>query len=345
MAVRLAVHLRPGGFSDRWTDHCRARGIVCEPVDGFDSNIIERLCGFDGFLWHFDHVESRDMLVAPMVLEAAESIGLEVFPNRATRWHFDNKLSQKYLLEGLGAPLAKSEVFYSEDAARAYVATATLPLVAKLKAGSGSANVQLLRSTAQAEAYCKKMFGAGENPLPSYFSDASTRVRSVAQAGALIPKLKRAPAALRRRLMKRRFTARERGYVYFQEFLPGNEFDTRITVVGDTAWGFIRRVRPGDFRASGSRDIDYDLQFVDKECVRIAFQTAERLGSQSTAFDFVKTPDGEPKIVEISYGYESGAVYAVSGQWRRDLSWQDGQLYAEDVIIDNLVAAIETKKG
>jgi len=344
MAVRLAVHLRPGGFSDRWIDNCREKGVACEPVDGFASDIIEQLRGFDGFLWHFDHVESQDMLVAPMVLEAAESIGLEVFPNRATRWHFDNKLSQKYLLEGLGAPLARSDVFYSEEAARAYLASAALPVVAKLKAGSGSANVQLLRTKAEAEAYCKKMFGAGENPLPGYFSDASTRVRSVAQAGALAAKLKRAPAALMRRLKKRRFTARERGYVYFQEFLPGNEFDTRITVVGDVAWGFIRRVRPGDFRASGSRNIDYNLEFVDVECVKIAFETAERLGSQSTAFDFVKAQGGEPRIVEISYGYESGAVHAVSGQWRRDLSWQDGRLYAEDVIIDNLVAAIENKK-
>ena len=345
MAVRLAVHLRPDGFSDRWLDYCRQKGVRCEPIDGFRSDIIEQLQGFDAFLWHFDHVESRDMLVAPMVLEAAESLGLEVFPNRATRWHFDNKLAQKYLLEGLGAPLARSQVFYSEDKAREYLATAALPVVAKLRAGSGSANVQLLRTKAQAEAYCKRMFGAGENPLPSYFADTSTRVRSVAQAGMLKQKLKRAPAALYRRLMKRRYTARERGYVYLQEFLPGNEFDTRITVVGDLAWGFIRRVRPGDFRASGSRNIDYDLQFVDPQCVKIAFEVAERLGSQSTAFDFVKTPDGEPRIVEISYGYESGAVYGVSGQWRRDMSWQEGRLYAEDAIIDNLIHAIENKKA
>ena len=45
---------------------------------------------------------------------------------------------------------------------------------------------------------------------------------------------------------------KEREYVYFQEFLPGNNFDIRIIVIGDKAFGLKRMVRKGDFRASGS---------------------------------------------------------------------------------------------
>ena len=39
-----------------------------------------------------------------------------------------------------------------------------------------------------------------------------------------------------------------RGYVYFQDFIPDNQFDTRVTVIGNRAFAFIRKVRPGDFR-------------------------------------------------------------------------------------------------
>ena len=37
--------------------------------------------------------------------------------------------------------------------------------------------------------------------------------------------------------------------MYFQEFLPGNAFDTRITAIGNRAFGFLRENRPRDFRA------------------------------------------------------------------------------------------------
>ena len=152
--MRLAIHPRSGGFSDRWLDYCKEIGIAYGIVDGFGSDILSQLRGFDAFLWHFDHVESDDLLAAPMVLEAAESLGHVVFPDRPTRWHFDNKLAQKYLLESLNAPLARAEIFYTESSALDYLKTARLPLVAKLKAGSGSANVQLLRTEAQARKYC-----------------------------------------------------------------------------------------------------------------------------------------------------------------------------------------------
>ena len=44
----------------------------------------------------------------------------------------------------------------------------------------------------------------------------------------------------------------EKGYVYFQDFIPNNDTDTRIVVIGDKIIGERRGVRNGDFRASGS---------------------------------------------------------------------------------------------
>ena len=67
-------------------------------------------------------------------------------------------------------------------------------------------------------------------------------------------------------------------YALFQQWLPGNEFDTRITVIGNRAFGFRRFNRQGDFRASGSGNLDWDPVQVDPAFVQLAFRIAKRLG-------------------------------------------------------------------
>lgn len=56
-----------------------------------------------------------------------------------------------------------------------------------------------------------------------------------------------------------RFWIREKKYILFQEYLPDNEFDTRVTVIGNRAFAFRRFNRKKDFKASGSGEIDYDI--------------------------------------------------------------------------------------
>jgi glutathione synthase/RimK-type ligase-like ATP-grasp enzyme len=53
----------------------------------------------------------------------------------------------------------------------------------------------------------------------------------------------------------------EKNYVYFQDFIPQNDFDIRIIVIGKRAFAIKRMVRKGDFRASGSGNIKYDPYF------------------------------------------------------------------------------------
>ena len=69
--------------------------------------------------------------------------------------------------------------------------------------------------------------------------------------------------------------------VLFQEFLPCNDFDTRITVIGNRAFGFRRFNRANDFRASGSGKIDYDPKNIAPEMVQLAFDVTRRLNVQS----------------------------------------------------------------
>src|SRR5690606_24051697 len=87
----------------------------------------------------------------------------------------------------------------------------------------------------------------------------------------------------------------EKGYVYLQKFLPDNNFDTRIIVAGNKAFGIRRFNRKNDFRASGSGKIDFAANQIDTHMVEIAFKVTEDLKAQCLAFDFVYE-DSNPKI-------------------------------------------------
>ena len=345
MDIRVAIQGTSSTYSARWIEYCRENQIDHEVVDCYDSGIIAKLKDFDAVLWSFKHKSATDLLMARHVFTAAEQMGLAVFPDHKTCWHFDDKIAQKYLLEAVDAPICPSYVFYDKETALTWLKTAEYPLVRKLRRGAGSYNVGLVHSFAEAKKYCARAFGKGFPALPaSVLGDALT-IRKKQGFGALWRKIRSARSVLARRRKQRGMMQREKGYVLFQKFMPDNSYDTRITVVGDRAWGFIRGVRKNDFRASGSGVIDYDLANVDMECVRIAFATTRAIDAQSVCYDFVKDVEGKPWIVEISYGYVPEAIYACKGLWDERLNWHDGQMWPEHAILEDLIEAVRKRKA
>jgi len=310
-----------------------------------DTGIFNRLSGADALLWHWNQDDARETLVAPHVLTAAEAMGIAVFPNRATCWHFDNKVAQKYLLEAMGAPLVPTYVFYSLDEALKWIDNATFPKVFKLRKGAGSANVRLVKTRADARSAAKQAFGRGFKPVPQYWQDGRRRYRAARRRGDLLTALKRVPSTLAKITRMNQAIGRERGYLYFQDFMPNNSFDTRVTVVGNRAFAYIRKVRPGDFRASGSGDIDYDPRNIRSECVQIAFEVTQKVGSQSMAFDFVITPDNRPMVVEVSYCYVADFVHKCPGHWDRHLNWHAGQVWPEEAILVDVLKSISARQS
>jgi glutathione synthase/RimK-type ligase-like ATP-grasp enzyme len=138
-------------------------------------------------------------------------MGLQVFPDTDTCWHFDDKIAQKYLLEAIGAPLVPTYVFYEEDEALAWLRGATYPLVRKLRAGPGSRNGRLIRDYAEAKRFCATAFGKGIAPVPGYLADAATKIRTTRGMRAFWDKLRRLPYGVSRQRSARRQSERERG--------------------------------------------------------------------------------------------------------------------------------------
>ena len=344
MVHPVAVHNRKNSFSDRWIDQLRKRGLEIRIVSCYSNTIFRDLAGCNALLWHWTQDLPKDLLVARHILQTAESRGIKVFPNLATCWHFDDKVAQKYLLESLNAPLVPTHVFFDKQAALDWVTLTSWPKVFKLRRGAGSRNVRLVRGPDEARELIHRAFGRGFKPYASPFRDISTQVHIARQKDDFGRKLRRFPNAIWTIWTNNRLAPREKGYVYFQDFLPNNLFDTRVTVIGERAFAFTRSVRPGDFRASGSGLLDYDRSKIDPACVEAAFRSASGIGAQSIAFDFLFDEQKQPKIVEVSYCYMSKAVHDCSGYWDPALNWHDGHVWPEDAILDDILAGIDTER-
>lgn len=339
--LQIAIHERKGSFSDRWIEYCKENKLPYKVVDCCSSDIITQLKQANALLWHWSHLLPRDVIAARGVIKAGEMLGLRVFPNTATCWHFDDKIAQKYLLEAIDAPLVPTYVFYNLSDALDWIGQTSFPKVFKLRKGAGSSNVKLVRSRHKARRLAEKSFRCGFKPAAGYTQDMRTKIARHRDAGNILDVLKRLPRAVANIYRANAMLGREIGYIYFQDFIPGNQFDTRITIIGDRAFAFTRNVRKNDFRASGSGSIDYDLNRINLQCVNIAFEAVRKIGAQSLAFDFVTEPTGEPKINEISYAYQAKAVYDCPGYWDNLLGWYERHMWPQDAILIDMLDLVE----
>ncbi len=88
-------------------------------------------------------------------------------------------------------------------------------------------------------------------------------------------------------------------------------------------------VRDNDFRASGSGKIDYNIDKVDKKCIKIAFKVSKQLQFQSMAYDFIYNENNEPEFSEMSYTYLDTAIYNCPGYWDSNLNWHEGHYWPQ----------------
>ena len=340
----LAIHTKSGSFVPAWVQYCKENALPFREVDCFAPDIIRQLSGCEALLWNWAHHDYRAQLFARQLIASVEKMGISVFPNSATCWHYDDKVGQKYLLESVGAPLVPTYVFYHRDQALRWIEETSFPKVWKLRGGAGSQNVRLVHSKNDARKVINRSFGKGSanfrfHPLQDriwhFRRDRSLRSFLNISRGivrALIPHENNAKSQI------------QRDYVYIQDFIPDNDCDIRIIVIGNRAFAIKRMVRKGDFRASGSGHILYDREEFPEECVRISFDVTQRLRSQSCAFDFVQK-DGKWLIVEISYAFPLALFKPCPGYWDEALVWHDAPVTPERFMIEDLLTDIATERN
>ena len=328
-------------FSSRWTDRAAAAGIDVRTVNVYATDFFEQLAGCDGFMWRFGYSPNPRVFAKRLLPAIEHGMGIPVFPSIEKAWHFEDKIAQSYLLQSAGLPTPATWVFWDRAAALDFCRSATYPLVLKLAFGYQSGNVRLLNTVDEASYWIGQLFGPGMTGLPSpppAWRAAAQRMKSAlrhARGEAIYRDLE--------------YSELQHGYFYVQEFLPGNEFDIRVTVIGHRAFAFRRFNRPGDFRASGSGRIDWDPRQIDEESVRLAFRVARRLHTQSVGIDLLQHRRRQ-LVAEISYTYASWAVRDCPGHWELQgdadtgsLSWVEGRVHPEDAIFDDFVARLRSR--
>lgn len=333
--MKIAIHYGKGSFCESWIEYCKKNGIQYKLVNCYDSDIIKQLEDYDALMWHHHQSNYKDVLFAKQLLTSLELSGKKVFPNFNTGWHFDDKVGQKYLLEAIGAPLVPTYVFYGIKDALEWANQVTYPKVFKLRGGAGSANVKLIKSKRQAIHVINKAFQKGFSPFDKWenLKERIYRYRSGRDNLLGIGK------GLFRLFVPTEYAKKhphEKGYVYFQDFIPDNNFDIRVIVIGNKAFAIKRMVRNNDFRASGSGMIIYDKKQIPEICIQIAFEVNACIKSQSIAYDFV-FEQNKPLILEISYGFVSEGYTSCEGYWDSNLVWYKENFNPLDWIIENLI--------
>jgi glutathione synthase/RimK-type ligase-like ATP-grasp enzyme len=336
---------RSESHSARWSERARQHGLNVREVNVWKNDILEQLQGCDAFMWRYFHVP-RDRRLAQRLMPVVEhQLGIPIYPDWRTAWHYDDKVAQKYLLEAAGIPAPQTWVFWNMESAREFLATAEYPLVWKLSGGASSESVELLRSQPQAEEALERMFHEGiVLPRVMWWPPARWTGRQ------RVKQTMRALLLGRTNRPHKSPTAVElhNNYLYLQEFVADNDGDLRVTVVGRRAFAFRRFNRPDDFRASGSGDFDLDPAAVDVDAVRLGFRVAQLLGTQSVAIDFLRR-DSSYVVGEVSYAYVTWVVHECPGHWvlgeDGELFWVDGQMWPEDAQFDDFALRLSSRNA
>ncbi len=321
-----------------WISALDERGIPHEMLDCYSPGVIASLPRYSALIWHYGNFVNADLMEAQNLLDIAAGMGLSVFPDHRTGWTFDDKIAESYALEAARAPQPRYHVFYELDRTLAFLREeARYPLVAKLRRGSGANNVALLRSAREGESYAKKMFSRGVSPAQSLLYKTYSKLQSTHDLATLLSRARRIPDFLRARRFGKGLPP-ERGYCYFQEYIPNDGFDLKVAVAGGKLSYFARKTRRGDFRASGGGEFYYDRALLTPQIISSTFAAAESLGCQCVGFDYVvDNRTGEGKILEMCFGFDFSAIEAAGGYFDRAGTWHDTPLRVPAEVLARLL--------
>jgi len=296
-------------------------------LDASDYDFWDKVKKLDLFIFRWSQTDWPKQLAHTILPIIENKMKIKCFPNQATCWHYDDKIREYYLLKQHGFPTIDSYIFWDKTKAIEWAETAQYPTIFKLTGGAGSRNVILINNKNQAIKYIKMMFGKGIDPNKFKFSE-STYNKDV----GLYKKIHKIGGNVLRKFRDEDtspYWQIHKNYALLQKFMPDNDYDTRVTVIGNRAYAFRRFNRNNDFRSSGSGKIDYNVKEIDLKFVKKAFEISNEMKFQSMAYDFLYNENKEPVFCEISYTYMDSAVYKCPGYWDSHLNLHEGHYWPQ----------------
>ncbi|MFH1413974.1 MAG: hypothetical protein ABIG56_03930 [Candidatus Omnitrophota bacterium] len=333
-------------YSQKWWEFLKKRNVEVKWVDLTAHDGLEQIKDCDGVMWRPLHIP-KERNKAYRILHTIEHyLGIPVFPDHNTYWHYDNKIAQHLIFKALNIPAPQTWIFWDRKTAVEWAKNTSYPKVFKLSTGASSANVIKVEGKEDALRLIERSFEEGIFPSTINSKKRFSTPKNFSELKRILYRIKRGMLFGLFNIyppLPQPWWQPEMKYVYFQEFVPENAYDTRITIIGNRAFGFIRYNREGEFRASGSGRIDYDVSKVDLEMVKIAFRVSALLKCQCMAYDFLYL-DNQPVISEISYTFLDSAVHKCPGYWQPDLKWKECHIWPEEAQVDDFIEYIKAQK-
>lgn len=341
--MRIGIHQSDASYSRHWVEYCKLMNIPYKIVNCYSSDIIHDLSDCDMLMWHHNHANPKDLLFAKELIYSLETAGKLVYPDAKTTWFFNDKLGQKYLLEAMQFPLIPTFVFFSKREAMDWISKAIFPIVFKLRSGAGSRNVRLVKDPRTAKRLIKYAFGRGIRQYNA-LGGLLESLRKYRKGRASLKTVFKSVAHFVYPIQLEKSEGRHKGYIYFQEFIPDCKYDIRIQSVGDKIWAMTRTVRKGDFRASGSGDLNYDPKVIPVEALQLSKAVSEKLSLQSMAIDLLPYKNGF-LIAEVSYAFGVDPEELEVGYWDKNLEWHAGRINPFAWMVEDLISRYNAAKS
>jgi glutathione synthase/RimK-type ligase-like ATP-grasp enzyme len=347
----IAIHPDRTGdesYSAKWSRFLENLNVQVKWVDLTGVDALEQVRDCDGVMWRWAHTH-QDRIKAYRILHTIEHyLAIPVFPNHNTCWHYDEKITQHYIFQALNIPTPNTWIFWDKEKAIKWAKETKYPKVFKLSSGASASNVVKVNSKDEALKLINKMFDRGIFPLTmNEFKKKVLLPKNIRELRAMVCRIKHGLDFGLRGVyppLPISWWRPEKGYVYFQEFLSDNEYDTRVTTIGNRAFALRRFNRSNDFRASGSGNFDLDPSKVDLACIRMAYDISKKLKFQSMAYDYL-FQDKYPLVSEISYTFIDHTLARCPGYWQPDLTWVERKMWPEEAQVEDFIDYIQKKKS
>jgi glutathione synthase/RimK-type ligase-like ATP-grasp enzyme len=190
--------------------------------------------------------------------------GVDVIPNIHCSQLYDNKLYQAQTLSKYMPP---TKVITDPWTAWNFVGKHGLPIMSKASTGAGSKNVRYLETEEQCQ---EEVYWTIENS-----SGIDLNYKKV-----------------------------QRKYLLWQKFVPNNDHDIRVILVGDKALALKRHNRPDKPMASGS-GVFTPIARCDahvKDAIRLTTVVAAHIGTWFIGTDIV-FKDNRPQLLEVTFSW------------------------------------------
>lgn len=276
-------------------------------LDFHRENWIEQAKNYDLIVWRPSSDPSVLYEQVSKTKYIEKVLNLRCYPSSDELWYYEDKLRVYYLLSSHNLPVIPAFITFSENEAFNKLDNLDYPVISKSNVGSSSFSIKKIKNRVVAKRYVRKAFSSGVDSGFPYM--------------------------------------RQRGYIYFQKFIPDAAYDLRIIIVGKKIFGYYRMKPTNDFRASGAGLIKEGGE-LPLDVVKLALKVKEVMPGIMLAVDFLKPKNASSHLIietSICISVSSPAqlrLGGIPGYYTLEddkLVFHPGKYWLQELILEELI--------